>query len=193
MASIGVKINPRDHDTDTQRSGSYEDLPNGTYVLQVEDADVKESGSGTDRKVGINVAFEVIEPEEFKGRKMFSYINIEHPNPQAQQIGQADFAKLCRALSIDEAPDDTDDLKFISFTADVGMGKPSKKLGADGKPEYPAKNEIKKYHYPDLGEVPAAKVSVQPAPANDNRASANDNRPAAKPAAAAGNRPWGKK
>jgi hypothetical protein len=194
MASLGVKIDPTQHDTDTQR-GDFKELPNGIYTLEVDSADVKKSGEGTGRKVGLNLAMTVIEPEEFKGSKIFNYINLEHPTAKAQEIGQADFAKLCRALGISHAPDDTDELMFISFTAEIGMGKPSKEKNADGLPQYPAKNEIKKYFYPDEGVVPAAKADPTP-PANDNRrAPANDNRqpaaaaaPAARPA---GSKPWG--
>lgn len=198
MASIGVKIDPTQHDTDTQR-GEFKDLPDGTYVLEVETADVKISGEGTQRKVGLNIAMAVLEPEEFKGAKVFNYINLEHPTAKAQEIGQADFAKLCRALGIDHAPDDTDELMFISFTADIGMGRPSKDKNPDGSPKYPAKNEIKVYHYPDAGDVPAAKVA--PAAANDNaRPPANDNKPNdarqtnnASSAATPAKRPWGAK
>ena len=198
MASLGVRIDPTQHDTDTQR-GDYKDLPDGTYVLEVDSADVKTSGEGTNKKVGLSVAMAVLEPEEFKGSKVFNYINIEHPNADAQRIGQADFAKLCRALGIAKPVDDTDELMFISFTADIGMGKPSKDKNPDGTPKYPAKNEIKKYHYPDQGDVPAAKA--EPMPANDNRRpAANDNGSARQtnntssaPARAAGSKPWGKK
>lgn len=196
MASIGVRIDPTQHDTDTQR-GIAENLPNGTYRLEVDSADVKVSGEGSQRKVGLNLTINVLEPEEYKGRKIFNYINLEHPTAKAQEIGQADFAKLCRAIGIDHAPDDTDEIVYIAFTADVGLDKPSEEKDSDGKPKYPAKNEIKKYYYPDQGEVPPAKAS--PRPANDNAASkatANDNKPAASaPAAASGGtkRPWGKK
>src|SRR5690606_38280670 len=107
----------------------------------------------------------------------------------AQEIGQRQLASLCRAIGV-SAVDDTEDLLFKSFTARVALGRPSK----DG--QYPARAEIKRYYYPDEGNVPPAEIdATQPAaqrPANDNRpAAANSNQPASAGAAAGRKRPWG--
>lgn len=185
MASLGSTFNAQDHDT--EQRGDYEELPNGTYLLEIEASDVvpTKSGSGTVLKTTIVV----IAPESHKGRKLFNQYNLENSNAQAQEIGQRQFASLCRAIGVDSVSD-SEELHFRAFTAKIGLGKPSK----DG--QYPARAEIKTYAFPDQGNVPEPAIdAVQPAKA----APANDNRPApaqqqASAAAAGGaRRPWGAK
>ncbi|TDH35690.1 DUF669 domain-containing protein [Pseudohoeflea suaedae] len=184
MAKLGQDFDPQAHDTDAQPD--YSELPNGDYLLEIEVSDVGPNSSGTGTI--LKTTFQVIEPEEFKGRKLFGNYNLEHNNPKAQEIGQRQFAQLCRAIGHTERVDDSEELHFRAFMAKVGLGKPSK----DG--QYPARAEIKKYYYPDEGNLPNPAIDDnQPAPpANDNRAAA---KPAARPAAAAAagtKRPWGK-
>lgn len=189
MARLGTTFNAQDHDT--EQRGEYEELPNGVYQMEIEASEVTtpKSGSGTILKTTNSV----VAPEEFKGRKLFNNYNLENANPQAQEIGQRQFASLCRAIGV-QTVEDSEDLHFRTFTVKVGLGKPSK----DG--QYPARAEIKRYFFPDEGNVPEPEIDAvqpRPAPANDNRApAANDNRQqaASRPAAAAtGSRPWGKR
>lgn len=191
MARIGVKVEATEENT-TQRD--FSNLPNGDYVLELTAGDVKVKNEGTrDQTITLSVTIDVIEPEDLKGRKLFGNYNLEHPKAQAQEIGQKQFACLLRALGMTEAPEDSDDLLFKSFMAKVGMGNDSKDLNADGTPKYAARNELKKYYYPDEGDMPEAKVDAPPTAANDNRPAAT---PAARPAAASGERPktpWGAK
>lgn len=184
MASLGSTFNATEHDT--EQRGDYEELPNGTYQLEIEASDVvpTKSGSGTVLKT-TNV---VIAPEAYKGRKLFTQYNLENSNAQAQEIGQRQFASLCRAIGVDSVAD-SEELHFRAFTAKIGLGKPSK----DG--QYPARAEIKTYFFPDTGNVPEPAIDAnqptRPAPAaNDNKPAAAAARPAA---AASGSRPWGKK
>ncbi|WP_312412017.1 DUF669 domain-containing protein [Shinella sp.] len=190
MARLGTTFNAQDHDT--EQRGEYEELPNGVYQMEIEASEVTtpKSGSGTILKTTNSV----VAPEEFKGRKLFNNYNLENANAQAQEIGQRQFASLCRAIGV-QSVEDSEDLHFRTFTVKVGLGKPSK----DG--QYPARAEIKRYFFPDEGNVPEPEIDAvqpRPAPANDNRApAANDNRQqqaASRPAAAAaGSRPWGKR
>lgn len=193
MARLGTTFNAQDHDT--EQRGEYEELPNGVYQMEIEASEVTtpKSGSGTILKTTNSV----VAPEEFKGRKLFNNYNLENANAQAQEIGQRQFASLCRAIGV-QSVEDSEDLHFRSFTVKIGLGKPSKEKDAHGNPAYPARAEIKRYFFPDEGNVPEPEIdAVQPVKAaNDNRApAANDNRQqASKPAAAAaGSRPWGKR
>jgi hypothetical protein len=183
MAGLGKTFDATSIDT-TQRD--YENLPNGTYVLEVTASEVKPTsrGDGTILKL----TYDVVEPDQFKGRKIFANMNLENPNPTAQEIGQRELAALCRATGLDSI-EDSEQLHFIGFTAKVGMGKPSK----DG--QHAAKNEVKKFYFPDEGNIPDAAIDADaaPTPANDNRPAANTNsRPAAAAPAATGSRPWKK-
>lgn len=189
MARIGVRVEATEENTQQR---DYGNLPNGDYRLEISASEVKETGEGTrDHKIVLKVTYDVIEPDEFKGRKLFGNYNLQNPNSQAQDIGQRQFACLLRAMELNEAPEDSDELHFVAFMAKIGMGKPSK----DG--QYEARNEIKKYYYPDEGNVPAPSIDAnQPVAANDNKpAPQRQSQAAAKPAAAAtgARRPWGSK
>jgi hypothetical protein len=181
MAVLGQRFNPTEHST--EQRGEYENLPDGIYILEVTSSDVK---SETNKTV-LKVTYDVVEPEQYNGRKIFGNFNLMNPSTQAQEIGLSQFASLCRALEITKEVEDSEDLHFKAFTAKVGLGKPSK----DG--QYPARNEVKRWYFPDEGNLPAPEITgpARPAtPANDNRAAANDNRPAASTGA---KRTWGKK
>lgn len=192
MAVLGRKFDATAHDT-TQ--SDYAELPNGIYKLEIETSEIKETsnGNGTVLKV-TNV---VVEPEEYKGHKLFNNYNLENESAQAQEIGQKQFAALCRAIGVAEV-EDSEELHFRAYTAKIALGRPSK----DG--QYPARAEIKRYYFEDEGNVPepaiddnqpAAKpATTRPAAANNNqRPAANQNTPAAAAAEPAGARPWGKK
>ena len=183
MARLGTAFNAQDHDT-TQ--SDYSELPNGIYRLEIEASDVvpTKAGDGTILKT----TFAVMEPEELKGRKLFGSYNLENKSPQAQEIGQKQFASLCRAIG-ESTVEDSEDLHFRGFVAKVGLGKPSK----DG--QYPARAEIKAYYFPDDDkDMPEPAVDKEQPAAR--APAANDNKPAARPAAAAAERPktpWGVK
>jgi hypothetical protein len=185
MAQLGQRFNAQEHDTEQR---DYEELPNGIYRLEIEASDVgpTKAGNGTILKT----TMVVIEPEQYKGRKLFTTYNLENANPTAQEIGQKQFASLCRAIGLSEVSD-SEELHFHGFTAKVGLGK--------AQNGYAARAEIKRYHYEDEGDIPEPAIDAnQPAKAP---AAANDNRPASRApaqsqAAAAkptGSRPWGKK
>lgn len=189
MAKIGFEFDPTSHDTEQRQD--FDDLPNGIYKLETVASAVIESDDK--KKVGAKTTFNVIEPEEFKDRKVFGYYNLRNPSAQAEKIGNDQFASLCRAAGLSQTVDDTEDLHFHSFIAKVGMGKANN--------GYPAKNEIKKYFFNDdgpgghEGNMPEPEIDAhQPDPAPKP---ANDNKPAPRQAAAASGgdkpkRPWGK-
>lgn len=188
MAALGKRFDATQHDT-TQ--SDYSELPNGVYRIEIEASEVKQTSNG--KGTILKVTNTVIEPEAFAGRKLFNNYNIENESAQAQEIGQKQFASLCRAIGVSDV-EDSEDLHFKAYTVRVALGKPSK----DG--QYPARAEIKRYFFEDEGELPTPEVdAVQPTPAARPAAANNNQRPAANqnsaaaPAKAAGARPWGKK
>ena len=197
MAKLSTRFDATAHDT--EQRADFEDLPTGIYRMELEAAEIKDTApDGVKTGSGMKYTANVIEPEELAGRKFFGFINLENTNEEAQRIGQQEFARLCRAVELDGA-DDTDELLLIPFTVKLGMGKDSKRKNADGSPQFPARVVIKRFYFPDEGEIPEPAIdAVQPAKAA-SRAAANDNRPAARPAAAAaparapGSKPWAKK
>lgn len=179
MAQLGTKFDATSVDT-TQ--SDYSTLPLGIYRLEVSASDVTATKAGTGTI--LKLTYDVLEPEEYKGRKIFSNINIQNPNPTAQEIGQRELGSLCRAVGI-SAIENSEELHFIGFTAKVGLEK--KQEG------YAQRNNLARFYFPDEGNVPTPAVdAVQPrVAANDNRpAAANDNRPTQAQPAVAGSRPW---
>lgn len=181
MAQLGQKFDATAHDT--EQRGDYEELPNGIYELEVEASDVTPTKDG--RGTILKTTMVVIRPESHAKCKLFTNYNLENPNAQAQEIGQRQFASLCRAIGVGEV-EDSEELHFHAFMAKIGLGKPSK----DG--QYPARAEIKKYFFADEGDLPEPMIDdnqpkVAPAPANDNKPAT------ATTAKAAGSRPWPKR
>jgi hypothetical protein len=191
MAKIGVKIEATEEGTE-QRS-EFPPLPDGVYRLELDSGDVKESDEGTtNHKIGVNMTARVIEPEEYADRKLFLNYNVQHPNPQAQEIGEKQFQCLLRSMGMTEVEDDdTDNLLFHSFVATIGMGKDSKEKNSDGSPKYKARNVISRYWFPDKGDAPEIGITG-PVAANDNKRPAAAAAPVKEPTkAATGSKPWG--
>lgn len=192
MASLGQSFDPTAHDTEQKERGDFTDLPNGNYEMEMEKNELVATKNGKGQRLAVQ--FSVIRPEEFANQKVFESYNLLNESAQAQKIGNEQFAYLTRSIGESGLFDDADILNNRSFTAEVILGKPS----ADGK--YAARNEIKKYFYPDEGNVPKPSISAEqpPVAANENKATAtvaNDNTQAKQePAAqAGGKRPWGAK
>jgi hypothetical protein len=182
MASLGQRFDATQHDTEQR---DFEELPTGIFRMEIEASDIvpTKAGDGTLLKATMIV----IMPEAYKGRKLFTNFNLENKSAQAQDIGQKQFAALCRAVDLNSV-EDSEELHFKAFTAKIGLGK--------AQNGYPARAEIKRYYFPDEGQVPEPMIDAnQTAP---SAKPANDNKPAAQPAgqgaAATGQRrPWGSK
>lgn len=198
MAGLGNKFNAQEHDT--EQRDSFENLPDGIYRLEVIQSEVKPTSKGDGTLLSLR--YGVIEPEQFKGRLIFGNITLENPNSQAQEIGQKQLASLCRAIGVSEISD-SDELHFQGFVAKVGLSK----ARTVGTKTYDARNEVKRYYFPDSDDIPEIGVTGPTVAANDNRPAsrpaANDNKPASGDARTTGNggaaatqakkRPWGAK
>lgn len=166
MANLGMNYDPNSVEPDT---GRPEPVPDGRYVLHVIESDVvpTSTGNGTILKTTIEVF-----DGPLKGRKLFENFNIQHSNPQAQEIGQKQLSALCKAAGISSSISDSQELHYHPFEADVGTEP--ERTDKNGK-TYAPRNAVKKYHFE--AAPPAAKARVA-TPA-----------PAARPAPSAG-RPW---
>ena len=99
---------------------SRDAIPSGTYEAVVTDSEMKPTKSGSG--VGINLTFEILSEGPAKGRKVFVWINWEHPNQKAQQIGREELASLCKALGIASLTD-TAQLHNLPLMITVGLDK----------------------------------------------------------------------
>ncbi|MBC7149037.1 MAG: hypothetical protein H5U22_06625 [Rhizobium sp.] len=207
MARLGFEYKVDIEGTDV--SGDFSLMPDMIAALEAtaidllphKDASRHSVDNGDPDCVQANITFEILEPEEFKGRRIWTYWTIRHTDSEngAYKFGKRMFDKFCRAVHV-EYPEDTDDLRLKAFPAKIGRSKGGPKPGGGN---YDDKNEIKDFFFtddratkpvPEIGVLAGQPVVAKPA---------NDNKPATRPAAAAAaaaaapaagaRRPWGTK
>lgn len=142
-------------------SSGFEIIPAGTTVeLHATEAEVKPAKSGNGDK--LDLTFEVLQPEEYKGRKIWESLNIAHNNPVAQKIGQERLSALCHATGYLEVSD-TEELLWKPFVATLDVETYEKRGGGTGE-----KNVVKKYHSAEAEVAPPAeKAAPAAAPARE--------------------------
>ncbi len=146
-------------DTNEVDDLDFELLPAGTYRFAVIDGDVKKTKAGTGQYVAI--ALQVLGGPH-NDRRLFDNFNIENPNPQAQNIGRAQFKRFLAAFgiagSLDVGPALFGRLNGKTVEADV-----IQQTGKDGV----TRNKVKTYHVPQQGQ---AKATQQAKPTTQTRA-----------------------
>lgn len=120
-------------------------IPAGTYTAHVIESDVKplNSGNGT----GLKLTFEILEGP-FAKRRVWSNLNVQHNNPEAQRIGQQQLSALCHATGVIRMTD-TNQLHGLRVKIRVAIKKDD---------TYGDRNEVK-------GFEPISAASMMPTPA----------------------------
>ena len=129
MAQLDNAFDSSQHEDMT----GFDPLPKGKYLCKVVETEIKDTSSKTGQYIKIKI--EVLKGD-YKGRFLWTNINIVNPNPVAVEIAQKELATLCRAIG-KNVIQDTNELHNIPFIADVGI-KPA-------KGDYPAGNKINGY------------------------------------------------
>jgi hypothetical protein len=108
-------------------------LPAGTYLAHITESDVQplKSGNGT----GLKLTFEVIEGQ-YKGRRVWENLNIQHSNDDTQRIAQSQLSALCHAVNVIKLQD-TAALHFKPVSIKVVV--------REAQGQYQASNNIKGY------------------------------------------------
>jgi hypothetical protein len=112
-------------------AASYDVLPKGKYTGMAISSELKPTKSGTGSY--LQVVFEIIDGK-FKGRKLFSRMNIHNVNKVAEDIGQRELSGLCHAVGVMNLVD-SEQLHQIPVTLDVSI--------EEGKDGYEAQNRIR--------------------------------------------------
>ena len=99
---------------------SRDAIPSGTYEAIITDSEMKATKNGLG--MGINLTFEILSEGPAKGRKVFVWINYEHPKVEAQRIGREELASLCKAVGVVEL-NDTDQLHNLPLMVTVGVDR----------------------------------------------------------------------
>jgi hypothetical protein len=108
-------------------------IPAGTYLAHITESDVAplRSGNGT----GLKLTFEIIDGQ-YKGRKVWDNLNIQHSNEDTQRIAQSQLSALCHAVNVIKLQD-TAALHLKPVTIKVVV--------REAQGQYQASNNIKGY------------------------------------------------
>lgn len=71
-------------------------VPAGTYLAQIIESDVAPLKSGKGN--GLKLTFEIIDGQ-YKGRRIWENLNIQHENDETQRIAQSQLSALCHAVN----------------------------------------------------------------------------------------------
>lgn len=72
-------------------------LPPGRYLATIVASDLRRTKAGTGHY--LELEFEVADGEH-RGRRLWSRLNVDHPNETAVRIAKEDLASICRAVGI---------------------------------------------------------------------------------------------
>ncbi len=146
MAQLGYTADPN------QPEESFEIVPAGEYLAVIEDSDYTPNKQGTG--MILKLTYQIIDGE-FKGRKIFENLNLQHENQQAAQIAQRALNSICLAVGVQHVQDSAQ-LHNIPMLLDVSVKEDT---------TYGKQNRIKK-HLPAGGNqsAPATSGFVQTQP-----------------------------
>ena len=112
---------------------SREPIPAGTYLSHITESDLVSAKSGNGQN--LKLTFEVLDGQ-FKGRKIFETLCVQHTNADTQRIAQAKLSAICHATGLLRVQDSSE-LHYKPIKLNVTVQPP-----ANG---YDAQNRIKGY------------------------------------------------
>lgn len=132
---------------------SFDPFAAGWKVSAITDSEFKETKNGKGHY--LQLEWTVLEGED-EGRKAWSNLNLDNPNPTAVEIAQRELSAICRAIGV-MAPNDSSELHDRPM-----LVKWAVKPGKDG---YEPRNEPKAYKPVDSdAPTPPSTASRRPAP-----------------------------
>jgi hypothetical protein len=100
MAFLGQEFS-RD-ELPTGGDGNFEPLPEGWYNATITKAEVKPTKAGTGSYIGLRL--DITGPTH-QGRVIFCNLNINNPNPKAEEIGRQQLNQIMGALGLPTVKD----------------------------------------------------------------------------------------
>ena len=104
---------------DVEPSIGFDAIPAGKYQVIINESEMKPTKTGNGQYLWIE--FEVISGE-YKGRKLWTRLNLENPNPDAVRMARADLSAICRAVNVLN-PHDSVELHNLPLTVTVRCRK----------------------------------------------------------------------
>lgn len=90
MVQLSNAFDSSNHDD----MNNFDPIPAGEYLSQIVESDIKETAAKTGKY--IKLKFEILEGD-YKGRFIWTNLNIINPNPVAVDIANKELATICRA------------------------------------------------------------------------------------------------
>lgn len=112
---------------------SYEPLPDGWYPVNITKVEVKPTKAGTGKR--LMVACRVTDGAH-RGRSVLCGLNVNNPNPVAQEIGRKQLRVLLQATGLDGVKD---------MSMLVGKECLAQVVYKEAQNGYPANNDIKSF------------------------------------------------
>ena len=81
-------------------------VPAGTYVAVITESEMKPNRRGTGHY--LELKFQIIEGP-YRGRYLWTRLNLDHPNATVVQLARAELSSVCRAVGV-LAPSDSAEL-----------------------------------------------------------------------------------
>jgi hypothetical protein len=128
-------------------TGNYEVLPAGWYTAHIKSAEIKPTKAGTGKYIAVR--YDITGPTH-AGRVVFGNLNINNPNPQAENIGRQQLGELMRAIGLSTVQD-TDQL--------IG-GSLSIKLDVRESEQYGSSNDVKGFKSTTSSSMPSVKAEA---------------------------------
>lgn len=104
---------------EVQPNDGFELVPPGDYEAVIVASEMKKTKAGTGSYLDLQLQ---ITSGPMQNRKLFDKINVQNPNPTAQQIGQGTLSSICRAVNV-LTPSDSSELHMRPLRITVGTRK----------------------------------------------------------------------
>ena len=130
---------------------SFDPIPTGKYVAVISESELKTTKSGDGQY--LQLTFDIIDGK-YKGRKLWTRLNLNNPNTKTVQIARGELSAICRAVGVMQ-PRDSAELHNLPLSIKV-VCKNRKDTGE-------IVNEIKGYEKKEAALAAQAPVA-QPAP-----------------------------
>ena len=100
-------------------SSDFEPIPAGKYLAIITESELKPTKSGSGSY--LQLTFQILEGE-YKGRFLWSRLNLHNANATAVQIAQAELSAICRAVGV-LTPGDSVELHNLPLVINVKCRK----------------------------------------------------------------------
>jgi len=104
---------------DVDPAVGFDPIPAGKYLAAITESEMKDTKSGDGKY--LQFTFQILEGE-FKGRMLWSRLNLENANATTVKIARAELSAICRAVSV-MAPKDSVELHNLPLLITVAQKK----------------------------------------------------------------------